>query len=583
MAAALLCDINSWGHQFVMDDLDYIVHNPVIQNPGHLLQIFNSPFVHFPSVTLDLYRPLTAFTLALNYWISGAQPDSFHPFNRLLHLLTCLGIFWTVRRLIPARPTVAFVTSLLFAVHPIQTEAITYISGRADALAMLLFVFAWLSFIRMRQAASPLFPYLTSAVLYFLALLSKESAVTWLGVVLLTEWVYFSRGNIASFLGRLRGDFWRVYSGYLLITLAYLGLRFAVFRGIAITPTKFLVNPLISAGLAGRLLTSLKIFFQSIALLLFPLHFSPDYTFNQIPVVDRWASLAGLVTLLMTAAFLALLVWSYKRSLNLFFCLSYFAITYSIVSNLFVLIGTNRADRLLYMPALGFCLSAGFAWAYLEGVARTSAWKNTVRAMGVVILLVLAGRTVVRNGDWQDQFTLYLRAVRHFSQSVKMHGYLGEQYFSRNEFAEARKQYSMALSIYPDQPDLLNDMGGVLAREGKLQEAIGYFQRALARGPNDPESIRTNIGLTLGAQGNLAGALEQFDWIIQHDPSNSPAHFNKGNVFYLAGKTEEAISEYNRALEIDPGNRAARHNLELLLQKITPSSSTRDRTLGLHR
>ncbi|MBZ5535388.1 MAG: tetratricopeptide repeat protein [Acidobacteriia bacterium] len=577
VAAALLCDANSWGHQFVMDDMDYIVHNPVIQNPPSILQIVSSPFVHFPNVTLDLYRPLTALTLAINYWISGALPDSFHLFNRLLHVFTSLGIFWVVRRLIPQRPAVAFLTGLLFAVHPVQTEAITYISGRADALAMVLFVFAWLSFIWMRQTNSHLRPYLISVVLYFLALLSKESAITWLGVVLLTEWIYCSQREIKSFFRQLRQDFWRVYSGYILATLVYAALRLAAFRGIAVTPTKFLVNPLVTASFSGRLLTSLKIFFLSIGQLLLPVQFSPDYSFNQIPILNRWTSLGALVVLSLTAVFLVFLVWTYNRSPDVFFCLAYFIITYSVVSNLLVVTGTIRADRLLYMPAFGFCLLGGLGMGYLEETVHRTKWKNPFRASVLVILLLLAGRTVVRNGDWRDQLTLYLRAIHHFPNSVKIHGYLGEQYFTQNQLVEAEVHYRKALSIYPDQPDLLNDMGALLTRKGKSKEAIGYIQRALQLGVNDPKLARINLGQALQADGNFTGAIEQFDWALQQDPLNSVARLNKGNALYLSGHMDEAINEYRRILEIEPLNAAARKNLDLALQNRTPPASTREK------
>ncbi|MBZ5554128.1 MAG: tetratricopeptide repeat protein [Acidobacteriia bacterium] len=578
LAAALLCDVNSWGHHFVMDDMDYIVRNPVIHSPASILQIFTAPFVHFPNVTLDLYRPLTALTLAINYWISGPQPDSFHLFNRLLHVLTSLGIFWVVRRLMPQRPAVAFLTGLLFAVHPVQTEAITYISGRADALAMLLFVFAWLVFIRMRATPYRLRLYVISVILYFLALLSKESAITWLGIVLLTQWVYFSQRKVKDFFEHLRQDFWRVYAGYIAATLVYVALRFSAFRGISITPTKFLVNPLVTAGFSGRLLTSLKIFFVSIGQLILPVHFSPDYSFNQIPVLDHWTNGASLAVLFLTAAFLVLLGWSHKRSPDIFFCLGYFTVTYSVVSNLIVVIGTIRADRLLYMPAFGFCLLGGLGLAYLEETARPTVWKNPVRAAALVVLLLLAGRTVIRNRDWRDQFTLYLKAIRYSPDSVKMHGYLGEQYFARNQLAEAGEHYRFALSIYPDQPDLLNDLGALLSRQGKSEEAIQCLRRALVLGPNDPELARTNLGLTLQARGNLTEAIQQFDQIIQQDPFSSGAHFNKGNALYLAGRVNEAINEYGRALEIDPRNAGAQKNLNLALQKQTPPPSPRERT-----
>jgi tetratricopeptide (TPR) repeat protein len=157
-----------------------------------------------------------------------------------------------------------------------------------------------------------------------------------------------------------------------------------------------------------------------------------------------------------------------------------------------------------------------------------------------------------------------------------MHGYLGEQYFARNLLAEAGEHYRKAFSIYPDHPDLLDDMGALLAREGKTKEAIDYFQRALLLGVNDPALARTNLALTLQAQGNLKGAIEQFDRVIQENPLSSAAHFNKGNALYLAGQIKDAIGEYSRALEIDPLNMEAKKNMTIAVQNSTPPAPFRD-------
>lgn len=192
--AALLCDLNSWGHQFVLDDFAYVVNNRFLHDPGNFLAIFTSILVPVPHSMGQVYRPLTALTFGINCWVGGLHPDGFHLINRLLHVLTSLGVFWAVRQLIRDKGPVPLLTALLFAVHPFQVEAITYINGRADALAALFYILALYYFVRLRSSESLNLPlYLLSLAFYLLSLLSKENGITWLGAALLIDVVYFSQ------------------------------------------------------------------------------------------------------------------------------------------------------------------------------------------------------------------------------------------------------------------------------------------------------------------------------------------------------------------------------------------------------
>lgn len=577
VAAAILCDFNSWGHQFVMDDLNLIVNNPIIQSPQRLLQIFTSPFQHFSATSGDLYRPVTALSLAFNYWISGPSPDGFHFFNRLLHVLICLGIYWTIRTLIPKPPLTALFTSLLFAVHPVQTEAITYVTGRSDALAMFFFVMAWLLFIQHRQSSSPgLKTYIFSLFFYFLSLLSKENAITWLGVVLLTEFVYFSDGKFKNFAGHLRKDFFLLYAGYLMTTLLFLTTRFVALRGTVQASIGFIENPLAFATFRERFLTALKIFFQSISLMVWPAHFSPDYSYNQIPIISNWNSTAAVVVLLLTAVLTAVLVWSYRVAPSVFFGLAFFVITYSIVSNIVIPIGTIHGDRLLYLPALGLCLLAGMALAKIKEVEKGFVGSELVNGGVVLVLGLLAGRTIVRNADWRDQFTLYLKAFQTSPRSVKVNNYLGTEYVARHQLDEGLKHYRIAESIDPKFPELLSNMGLLFFQQGNAERAIQYFRRALELHPHNTEVIHINLGMALKARGDFAGAIEQYDMVIRENAKNAAAHFNKGNALYAQGKINEASHEYLQALEVDPGFTPARTNYDALQQKLRARQSQSD-------
>lgn len=572
--AALVCDWNSWGHQFAMDDTNKIVDNLFIQNPRNVLRIFISPFIPVLFTKGHMYRPLTAFTLGVNFWIHGLNPDGFHVVNRLLHVMVCLGIFWVLRHLLSNAPA-GSLTALLFAVHPIQTEAITYLDGRSDALAMLFFVFAWLFHIRARLAPEGHRSFLAAALLfYFFAMMSKESGVTWIGVILLTEFVYFSKGSLTSLWNHLREGLWKVFAGYLSAAIIYLGLRAFSLRQLPPGYTVFIDNPLAHTSLAIRELTALKVLFQSLGQLLWPVQLSADYSYDQIPLITQWSSPAGLAMIVLSMAFLLLLAWSYFRARNVFFGLGYFLATYSIVSNLVIHIGTIRGDRLLYMPSVGILLIAGSLIAGLDRQLQQPLLRKAFRFAVVVGIMLLAVRTVQRNGDWRDGMTLALQTVRTSPNSSKAHHSLGTAYFAQREYTLALEQFRIAESIYAEDPMLLNDLGIVLSRLGKTEEAIRYYRRAIDLAPSYPV-IRFNLALALRAQGDLAGAKSQddaviafYDDLIQKHPSNASHHYYKANALYFQGRLDEALSEYKQTLQIDPHYTDARKSIDLIMRKL---------------
>jgi tetratricopeptide (TPR) repeat protein len=570
--AALLCDLNSWGHQFVLDDFAYIVNNPFLHDPGNFLAIFTSILVPLPHSMGQVYRPLTALAFGANCWVGGLHPDGFHLINRLLHILSALGIFWILQRLVRSSPLVPLLTALLFAVHPFQVEAITYINGRADALAALFFIFALYYFVRMRHDESHHNkPYLLSLLFYFLALLSKENGITWLGVALLTDVVYFSKGSLKSFLARLRQGFWKVYAGYVAVSLAFLTIRFLVLRQINLEGISYVVNPLAYTTSWVRVLTALKVYFQSMGLFFWPATFSADYSYNQIPLLTRWGNSATIVVLALTVGFLALLVWTYHRAPDVFFGLGFFVATYSIISNVVFPIGTIRADRLMYLPQLGLCLIVGVVLSAWAKLFQTGVRKRVFHGAIAVLMILLLSRTVVRNGDWKDVMTLYAATVKASPHSAKAHNNLGSRYADMNQYDLAMEHFQIAEAILPDYPDLLNNLGTLKIQQGKIDEAISYCRRAVALAPQHI-AIRNNLGLALTMHGDYVAAIAEFDTIIQQDPTNAEAHFNKANALYFAGRTNEAMMEFDQTLRFDPSNDTARKNRDALLQKMNQAN-----------
>ncbi len=263
---------NSLDGEFVFDDTSIVRNNPQIRSlaPENLRRIFGSHYWQTAAGQGGLYRPVVVWSYALNYAVGQSDPWGYHLVNVLLHALNAVLVFLIVQELF-GQGTFAFWSGLLFALHPIHTEAVAYVVGRAECLAALFFLAAWWCYLRGRWAAA--------AGAFLLAALSKESALTFLAVPVLSDLVRGKRGE------------WKAYGSLAAAAALVLALRYAVLGGIAPLAISAGSNPLAGVGAAARLLTATAVLGKYLWLLVWPTALSADYSFQQIPpVASPWTA-----------------------------------------------------------------------------------------------------------------------------------------------------------------------------------------------------------------------------------------------------------------------------------------------------
>jgi Tfp pilus assembly protein PilF len=538
LAAVLLIYSNTLGNQFTFDDQLYIQRNPQVTAPT-LRSLFA------PNTVSNVFRPLTFASFAVNWSAGRGQPFSFHVVNLLLHAgITCL-LYLVLQNLLEPRPDArgaAFAAALLFAVHPIHTEAVSSIVGRAELLAAGFLLAAWLFHLADRE---PL-----ALICYGLALLSKESAVVFLPLVLAGDYA------AAKFKSYLR------YARIAGATLLYLGLLWNVQGGrFGTGAVSILDNPLASLPASWRILNAFRVAWKYVWLQLYPAKLSCDYSFDAIPVyMDLGHTLPSVIA---AGPVLGFWVWATRRRKTGFALpLGIYLAAFAVTANILLPTGTIMAERLAYLPSAGICLGAGLLWSRLARTRRTL-------AIGVLamIVVVLGMRTAVRNRDWRDNLTLFSSAVRAVPGSAKAHGNLGQLYLQTGRESLARKELETALRINPDYPGAIGALGLLEAKAGNHHEAGRLLERAVnMSGRDNPnyDYMVVNLATVMIQAGLLDGALELLDREIAEAPGYGRAWASRGVVHYKRGDYAAARADAEMALRLEPNNREAKELLQLL-------------------
>jgi Flp pilus assembly protein TadD len=514
-ALAIFPYLNALGGDFTFDDLGVIVGNPMISgaNASAVGLMTTARYLGEP-----LYRPLTMLSYLANARLSGV-PVGYHLVNLCLHVLVTLAVFRLAEMLLESA-LAATVTAALFAVHPLHTEAVTNIVGRAELLATLLVLASLLASARAGRlggGAGRRWVFVSLAALVA-ALLAKESALAAVPLSAIVQlWARpASRARERVAICLLYG----------LLAVAYLLLRLLLVGALTL-PVKpdLLDNPLAHVSVLPRLATALVIVREYLAALVFPLCLSADYSFNQIPVVTSLLDrrLVGAVAVFVALA--AMVVVGWRRAPALPLAAAFMFVPLALTANVFFPIGTIKAERLMYLPSFGWCLAWGwFVMRWSRGQRQWCLW--------VVVLVVsaYAGRTWMRNRDWQNNFTLFSAAVRTSPRSAKAHHNLAVTYDERGEAGAAMLHFHRALAIDPAYGEAAFGIGRIYQEKGLDGAALYWYAQAT-----------------------------KLDWRL------AQAHLNAGAIHYHRGDVSAAESAFRAGLESAPDDARLLVGLSLAL------------------
>jgi protein O-mannosyl-transferase len=539
LAVAALVYADALRNAFAMDDtLLYIVRNPQVIAPT-LRNLFA------PHALTNVFRPVTFGSFALDWKLGGGRPFLFHAVNLVLHAAVCLLLYFLLRMVLQAfqhGKTVAFAAALLFAVHPIHTEAVASITGRSELLAAGFLLAAWMLHLRDREIGSLL--------CLALALLSKESAVVFLPLAAIGDYAVGKWKSIGRYL-RIAG-----------VTLVYLVVLWKV-QGGHFGPgyIGILDNPLASVPAGPRILNALRVAWKYVGLQIYPATLSCDYSYNQIPLYGDWGNL--LPAAIASVAALGGWIWAIgRRKSTLALAGGIYLAGFASTANILVPIGTIMGERLAYLPSAGFCLLAALAWNWLQHRQRTLAL-----ALFAAIIGLMGVRTVARNRDWKDSATIYAAAVRAVPNSAKMHQNVALADMDAGRLDSARKELDTALRIYPTYPQALAAYGLLESRQGNYQAAGRMMEEAYYSVPGDDpayDEIAVDLATIYMQTDHLDGALQVLNSEIAKSPENARAWANRAVIQYKRGKVADARSDAETALHLDANNRQARNLLQLL-------------------
>jgi hypothetical protein len=438
-ALALLAYANSFRAGLILDNHPVILQDTRIrQATAENVQLILNQSYWYKTAISSLYRPFTTFSYLFNYAIlgNGAAPAGYHWANFILHAVN-IALVYLLGLLVMTEFWPAFAMAALWAVHPILTESVTNIVGRADLLAAFGVLAGLLCYARSVAAAGRRALWWRCALIAAAAIgiFSKESGVAIVAAVFLYD-MTFCRN--APRLSRLWG-----YLAMALPVAVFLLVRSVVLAKFLSGSPAFTDNPLWGADFLTARLTAFKVLGKYLWLLVWPSRLSCDYSFNQIPLFawrfDNWEDWKAILALAVCAGAAWAAVVCYRRSKPLLFFIAFFFLAVAPTANLVILIGTIMAERLLYLPSIGFagCL-AWVGWAgYLRLRAHWPAARIVAPAALGLVCLTFCARTFFRNGDWFDERTMWSSPSEQPRTVTKC---IGTWRFSRSTCLEADRK-----------------------------------------------------------------------------------------------------------------------------------------------
>jgi len=550
----------TYGHTldapFNFDGLGQIKANPVIRHLDDLRALWRySP-----------QRIVGFFSFALNYHFHQLDVAGYHLVNISIHLLAAGAMFWLLRGLLrsPAATSgvdglqavwLPLLAALLFAVHPLQTQAVTYIVQRFESLAALFYIGALACYVQARLEAIPLRRWSFGVVAVLaagLAFFTKQNSATLPLAILLVEVIFFTSSPRRA-----------------LVKVTITGLAMTVIFVVLATIVRHSPPSLADLDSLTRetrdisrwhyLATQLLVLFIYIKLFFLPWGLHPDY---DLPLAESLLAWPVPLAAVLHLAVICLAAARVRRFPIPAFGILFYYLAHLVTSSIIPIRDVVFEHR-TYLPNLG--LGVAVAWSLLALAAK----MRMPRRFAVVIvclLAILATLTVMRNNVWRDPLALWQDGAERAPDSPRVHLNLGNVLQERGDLTGAIDQYEQAVAVDPVYQQAHYNLGYALVEQGEFGRAMFHYREALRLRPDDRQTLN-NLATLMAQSGRLDEAAAHFEKLLDIDPGYATGHYNLGKVFMEQGRDGEAADHFLAALELNPSYAEAAKELGILCHR----------------
>ncbi|ESO89299.1 hypothetical protein LOTGIDRAFT_210330 [Lottia gigantea] len=584
-----VCYYNALHCGFVFDDISAVVDNKDLRPHSPISRLFWNDFWGTPmnqERSHKSYRPLCVLTFRWNYLIHELEPLGYHLVNVLLHALTSIIFMVMCKEFV--KEWTSFLAALLFAIHPIHTEAVTGVVGRAESLSSIFLLLAFITYSKSTGYRQPIkwTPLFVTVLLVTVAMLCKEQGITVIGICCVYEVFIAQRSSGSELLdicksliqGKPAFPDWMktsiIRAGFLVSsTLLLLFARIKVMGAQLPVFTNF-DNPASTASFPARHLTYNYLLPVNFWLLLFPSELCCDWTMGTIPLIKSISDYRNIFTVIFYSCMILFAKYTLsgqsRRIRAVIISITFMVLPFIPASNLFFPVGFVVAERILYMPSMGFSMLVAIGFEILA-----SKRKSIMYCLLGILLTTHSIKTFVRNIDWESEYSIFQAALKVNNRNAKLFNNVGHALEKVSEYERALTYFQKAVSVQPDDIGAHINVGRTYNNMNLSKEAEQSYRKAMDLFPPiiAGKSYTARIAPNhLNVYLNLASLvskdesrLEEADKLLRTAISMRSdyiqGYINRGDVLVKLGRSEDAVQVYEDALKIEPDNADLYYNI----------------------
>ena len=552
LVSVLISYSNTLRVPFFFDDLESIPDNPTIRS-------LRTSWFPRSSATVT-GRPLLNFTFALNYMFGGLQVVGYHIVNILIHIINGCLLFGLVRRTLamPRLETrfsqesarwIAGVSAVLWVLHPLATEGVTYTVQRSESLSAMWILASVLLFAVSVRAIRPAVWLIASVIAALLGVLTKETAAVLPVLLLIYDWLLVSDGAGALLKKRAAYYIGLCLTWLVMVPVIMAGRHGTAGFGLDVSPLQYAATQ-----------TGVIAHYLRLAIIPYPLII--DYGWPIVKSIPQFP-LTGIVTI----ACLGLSAYALLRRKPAALAGAWFFLLLAPSSSFVPIVTEVAAERRMYLPLAGLVAAAvasGVLWLKSRKAASSSAIPEVCWVMSVIAGVMFCILTVRRNAQYADPIGLWREAATHYPNNARAHYNLALNLETAGKLEPALQGYMKTIEKDSSKIEAYTNAALLLSRTGRTSEALALSHRAREVRP-DFAPVYANLGMILSGTGDTTGALQQYELALQKEPAYADGHYNAANALSSLGRLPEAETHYREAVRLKPEFAAALSNLGISL------------------